>query len=345
MRRSLALITLALFFTGCATQLSQTRQQPPMMQAPDGTSVALISVTSAPEATAKAPEDAAATDTVKSALERAFENSPYAVVDKTSTAFEMSFNRVADSSEEPAPWETDGPTNLPPSIDSPLVMSAHVVEWSKTTETMDGKETPVVKTDVVYTLWTRNGNEIETRRVALTVRPGDTFAKLPTLVPPRGAWMDEAWKNATPGSRLMKAPKDPAQLFEAAAAVSTQAFAFPYGSHEMNYTVELATGDSSLNDGVEMMKAGDWKKAYDSFEKALEANPKLAGAHYNMGVIREIQGRTEDAVNHFEKAVELGDEEMYEERLKAAKMRLEAHQTLELPDEDASEFIPRPDAE
>ena len=345
MRRSLALITLALFVTGCATQLSQTRQQPPMMQAPDGTNVALISVTSAPEATAEAPDDAAATQTVKSALERAFENSPYSLVDKTSTAFEMSFNQVSDSSQDPAPWETDGPTNLPPSIDAPLVMSAHVVEWTKTTESADGSETSVVKTDVVYTMWTRNGQEIETRRVALAVRPGDTFATVPTMVPPRGAWMDDGWKSATKGSRLMKAPKDPAQLFEAAAAVSTQAFAFPYGRHQMAYKVELATGDSSLKDGVDMMKAGDWKNAYASFEKALEANPNLAGAHYNMGVIREIQGRTEDAVTHFEKAAELGDEAMYNKRLKAAKMRLDARQTLELPDEDASEFIPRPDAE
>jgi hypothetical protein len=338
MRRSLALITIALFLTGCATQLSQTRQQSPMMQAPDGTSVALISVTTAPESTAEAPEGATATETVKSALQRAFERSPYSVVDRTSTAFEMSFNRVSDASEEPAPWETDGPTNLPPSIDAPLVMSAHVVEWTQTTE----GDTSMVKTDVVYTLWTRDGREVDTRRVPLTVRPGDTFADAPTMVPPRGAWMNDGWKSATKGSRLMKAPKDSAQLFEAAATVSAQAFAFPYGRHEMTYKVELATGDSSLKDGVDMMKAGDWKKAYASFEKALEANPKLAGAHYNMGVIREIQGRTEDAVSHFEKAAEIGDEEMYDKRLKAAQMRLDAQQTLELPDEDASEFIPRP---
>ena len=63
-------------------------------------------------------------------------------------------------------------------------------------------------------------------------------------------------------------------------------------------------------DGVEALKAGDYKKAEGKFKTVLGAVPKNAEANYYMGVAKAGGGKHEDAIKYLEKAIKL-DEYQY----------------------------------
>jgi len=56
---------------------------------------------------------------------------------------------------------------------------------------------------------------------------------------------------------------------------------------------------------AEAMRSGDLNTAGEGFTAAAKANPAFAEAHFNLGLVREEQGRFEEAVGSFQKAVSL----------------------------------------
>lgn len=63
-------------------------------------------------------------------------------------------------------------------------------------------------------------------------------------------------------------------------------------------------------EGVEALKAGDFKKAESKFKTVLGAVPKNADANYYMGMAKAGAGKHEDAIRYLEKAVKY-DEYQY----------------------------------
>ena len=53
------------------------------------------------------------------------------------------------------------------------------------------------------------------------------------------------------------------------------------------------------------MRSGDLNKAGEGFAAAVKASPSFAEAHFNLGLVREEQGRFEEAVGSFQKALSL----------------------------------------
>jgi len=56
---------------------------------------------------------------------------------------------------------------------------------------------------------------------------------------------------------------------------------------------------------AEAMRSGDLNKAGEGFAAAVKASPSFAEAHFNLGLVREEQGRFEEAVGSFQKALSL----------------------------------------
>jgi len=56
---------------------------------------------------------------------------------------------------------------------------------------------------------------------------------------------------------------------------------------------------------VEAMRGGDLQAAGDGFAAAVKASPTFAEAHFNLGLVREEQGRFEDAIASLQKALSL----------------------------------------
>jgi Flp pilus assembly protein TadD len=66
-----------------------------------------------------------------------------------------------------------------------------------------------------------------------------------------------------------------------------------------------SAGQKANAEGVTHAQQGHWDVAESHFRKALEADPKLAEAHYNLGLALDKLDRHDEAKAAFEKALEL----------------------------------------
>jgi type IV pilus biogenesis/stability protein PilW len=67
----------------------------------------------------------------------------------------------------------------------------------------------------------------------------------------------------------------------------------------------LSLANSLTNIGAVHFTRGDPEKAREYFEKAIEANPQYAKAHFNLGLVKVRQGKFAEAVGHYEKCLEI----------------------------------------
>lgn len=66
-----------------------------------------------------------------------------------------------------------------------------------------------------------------------------------------------------------------------------------------------AAGAADNKEGVGHFKEGHWDVSEKHFRKAVEANPDLAEAHYNLALTLDKLGKHGDATNSFRKALDL----------------------------------------
>ena len=214
------------------------------------------------------------------------------------------------------------PSPVPPSIEAPLLMAIHVVSWtgSPDAQTMQDRS---ASTDVVYTIWTREGRELETRRVRVDQKPGSNYHNSVHFVPDR-AW-SQKW-HETWDSPLGYAPFDGKEVMAKAASANALSFAYPWTPQNVSFTAQLDESNPALKPGIELSNKKDYEGAYTAFEAAAQADPKLAGAFYNMGVMREIQGKDEEALELYRQAHGLNPNEkqgMYRRQLDNVQKRIE----------------------
>ncbi len=76
-----------------------------------------------------------------------------------------------------------------------------------------------------------------------------------------------------------------------------------------------------LDRAWDLVHRGDYAGAMHSAEKSLEMDPDSAEVHHLMGYIRAHEGRADEAIEHYERAIEL-DESFVEAMLNAAEVRI-----------------------
>jgi tetratricopeptide (TPR) repeat protein len=64
-------------------------------------------------------------------------------------------------------------------------------------------------------------------------------------------------------------------------------------------------GSEQFRQASEAMRHGDLRAAGDGFSAAVKSTPTFAEAHFNLGLVREEQGRLEEAVSSLQKALTL----------------------------------------
>ncbi|MBI3811119.1 MAG: tetratricopeptide repeat protein [Nitrospirae bacterium] len=65
------------------------------------------------------------------------------------------------------------------------------------------------------------------------------------------------------------------------------------------------TAAARNQDGIDHLLREHWRKAEADFDRALESDPNLAAAHFNLALSLDQQEKRAEAVTHFKKAVEL----------------------------------------
>ena len=81
----------------------------------------------------------------------------------------------------------------------------------------------------------------------------------------------------------------------------------PAGSESAALTAPASSPGQNENDeGVAHAQQGHWDVAESHFRKALDADPKLAEAQFNLVLALDKQGKRDEAKTAFEKAAELG---------------------------------------
>jgi len=58
-------------------------------------------------------------------------------------------------------------------------------------------------------------------------------------------------------------------------------------------------------DGMDHLLREHWEKAAADFQRALEADPDLAAAHFNLALALDQEGKHEEAAQHFKKSIQL----------------------------------------
>jgi Tfp pilus assembly protein PilF len=82
---------------------------------------------------------------------------------------------------------------------------------------------------------------------------------------------------------------------------------------EMAITVPEHYGNKTAagrnQDGIDHLLREHWRKAEADFGRALEADPNLAAAHFNLALSLNQQEKHKEAAEHFKKAVELAPDD------------------------------------
>ncbi|HEY5595486.1 MAG TPA: tetratricopeptide repeat protein [Nitrospiria bacterium] len=82
---------------------------------------------------------------------------------------------------------------------------------------------------------------------------------------------------------------------------------------EMAIAAEEGYGNKTAaarnQDGIDHLLREHWRKAEADFGRALEADPNLAAAHFNLALSLDQQEKRKEAADHFKKAAELAPDD------------------------------------
>ena len=79
----------------------------------------------------------------------------------------------------------------------------------------------------------------------------------------------------------------------------------PAGGDQVLQAASESPGQAENASGIDHFNQGHWDVAEGHFKKAIEADPNLAEAHYNLAVALDKMGNHGDATTSFHKAAEL----------------------------------------
>jgi len=100
----------------------------------------------------------------------------------------------------------------------------------------------------------------------------------------------------------------------------------------------VPAADAANEAGIKLFYNRQWDEARAQFEAAIKAQPALAQAHYNLGLVYDAQRNDKEARKHFVEAANLapGDKEIWN------SPALRSHGNLYIPEKSGSIFADPP---
>lgn len=342
------ILTGALGLSACASYTRTQRIQPPFYVVPAQTEVALVTVDVPKEVMERAPSDFSnMPGMIAAALPAAFAGSPLKAVDQLSLGYTLEIAPAAPSEttimgltvvNDEAPPESQSyvataPEGLPVGVTAPLVLGTRVLDWRLYKKEVGTKDKPrkvdCASVDIVYSLWSRDGQEVETRRVKVDLAFMTKLAQGVKLLPPRSAAMG---MNQTKAFFFGSGAMDRSQLFRQAVEANVMAFAFPFAKHEIPVSAVWDDSSEDVKDGIAKADSGDMKGAVASWQALLQSNPKNSAAHFNLGVAHEIAGEDAEALQAYDRAIGIDNTKgLYTRARGALQARVDLRKEVHLP--------------
>lgn len=330
-----------LLFSGCGASTMAKIDEPAYWQLPSNAKIALVTVDVPKKVLERAPSDFSNMRMLlHGALNAAF-GGTYEIVDRSDLGFKQVIapvqkeaNKLWIFTEDTAPtlprdqvWGAEPPKGLPTGVVEPLTLGVKILRWTlNNEETMVNHVAKTVATadlEFVCTLWTRGGSEIETVRMLVHATPemGDTSV---TSVPPRDHVLMQEYRAADAflGDRE--------KAFRVALENSGTWFAWPYLPHQINYQAVFDAPDDNHKAAVKLTAEGKWDEAFAVWKTMADADAKAAAAVFNMGQVKRVQGKTQEALEYFTKAAELDDKLLYRSYRDGLAARMKQVKTVTL---------------
>ncbi len=95
--------------------------------------------------------------------------------------------------------------------------------------------------------------------------------------------------------------------------------------HEVRFEVKVAGPKAKLaKTAAKFLQAGNYDKAIELFRESLESKPDDHAAHYDLGIAYEISGQPKKALECYERAYSLKDQDIYLEAVQRIRPRIQA---------------------
>ncbi len=348
-----ALLAAVALAAGCASYTRTTRPQAPLLEAPRPAEIALVSVEVPRYVNERAPSDFAnMRGMVSTALSEALANTNLRLVDKVDLGYHLSIApkgpdtvKVLGFDLETAPslpadqvYAGHAPQHLPVGVTEDLVLGVSVLDWAirkvEVGTDKQPKKQERVFVDLVYSLWTRSGEEVETRRIKVQLAEMSWVKDGVSFLPPHSPHLgyDAAQENFG-----QMTPTGTTAMFRTAVSASAKAFVFPLTPHQVHMTAQWDDSHEAVKPGVQLAEDERFDEAFGEWEKLVAKEPNLAPAVFNMGVVHEIRGQDQQALELYEKARALNPESgLYERTEGALKGRLQLKKPIPLPHHDTT---------
>lgn len=143
--------------------------------------------------------------------------------------------------------------------------------------------------------------------VAHVVQPGETWSGL----------AEDYYGDATRARGLQRANPD-----NAAAPAPGDTLFIPFTEREREAYAERAQARTPYNEGLALARRGEYPDAILKFEEAIARDPKLARAHYNLGLVYQRAGEARRAASCLQKACDLAPSADYRYALGLAQREI-----------------------
>ncbi len=315
---ALALFLSAIFALGCGSSTMAKVQEPAMWSVPEHTKIALITVDVGKKVMERAPSDYSnMRGILVGSLTAAF-GPTVEIVDRTDLGFKQLIAPVQKEAkklliftENTAPtlptdqvWGAEAPKGLPNGVVEPLTLSVKVLAWTLNNEDIpDGKTTksvPTARLDLVYSLWTKSGKEVETIRVVNSVNTESHGASTRDL--PKREWHASSIHKA---QDAFMGDRD--KVFKAALYNNCDWYGCPFLAHTIDYSATWNSSDDKYKAAIKLCDEGKWDEAFAAWKAMSDGDPKDGGALFNMGQVKVVQGKESEASELFNKACAIDD--------------------------------------
>lgn len=139
------------------------------------------------------------------------------------------------------------------------------------------------------------------------------------VIEPSGKQLSSRRYFGSVDSNVLNAPTEP--LRAEAVAIATRRFLRKFLPRKLDLELAVETG-GELEPGVERALAGDLAGADAEFGKLTQRSPNDAAAWYDLGVMRELSGEDERALEAYRQAASLSGKALYRQAVQHLERRM-----------------------